>query len=105
VKEGNYTVKKSKYTDTPHEIREVIEQSKIIEDFLPACSTALVDFPKRSITLARVSVGVLRSSIRMASNVFTCVFYIFFLRNDINFDFSCCYQNLADQKLVFLYTS
>jgi len=35
VREGNFIMKKIKYTDTPHEIEEAIKQSEIIEDFLP----------------------------------------------------------------------
>lgn len=35
MKEGNYIMKKTKYTDAPPEIKKAIEQSEVIEDFLP----------------------------------------------------------------------
>lgn len=36
MKEGEFIMKKTKYTDAPPDIRKAIEQSEVIEDFLPS---------------------------------------------------------------------
>jgi predicted DNA binding CopG/RHH family protein len=62
VMEGVFTMKKTKYTEAPPDIKEAIEQSEVIEDFLPEPNELVFkeDNVKVTLQLSRRSINLFK---------------------------------------------